>query len=38
MPKSTTAARQGVTCHNLAISLGVAVVPLACLWFVFFAQ
>jgi hypothetical protein len=40
--KSTTAARQGVTGHNvryvLAISLGAAVLILACLWLVFFAS
>jgi hypothetical protein len=40
--KSTTEARQGVTGHNvryvLAISLGAAVLILACLWLVFFAS
>jgi hypothetical protein len=40
--KSTIAARQGVTGHNvryvLALSLGAAVVILACLWFAFFAS
>jgi hypothetical protein len=38
--KSATEARQGVTGHNvryvLAISLGAAVLVLACLWLVFF--
>jgi hypothetical protein len=40
--KSTTSARQGVTGHNvrhvLAISLGVAIVVLACLWLAFFVM
>ena len=40
--KSTDAARQGVTGHNvryvLAISLVAAVVILAILWFVFFVR
>jgi hypothetical protein len=40
--KSATEARQGVTGHNvryvLAISLGAAVLVLACLWLVFFAS
>jgi len=40
--KSATAARQGITGHNvryvLAISLGDAVVILACLWFAFFVR
>jgi hypothetical protein len=40
--KSTTAARQGVTGHNvryvLAVGLGAAVVILACLWFAFFVR
>jgi hypothetical protein len=40
--KSTNAARQGVTGHNvryvLAISRGVAVVILAIIWFAFFVQ
>ena len=39
--KSTNEARQGVTGNNvkyvLAISLGAAVLVLACLWLVFFA-
>jgi hypothetical protein len=39
--KPTDEARQGVTGHNvkyvLAISLGAAVLVLACLWLVFFA-
>jgi hypothetical protein len=38
--KSTNAARQGVTGHNvryvLMISLGAAVLVLACIWLVFF--
>ena len=40
--KSTNAARQGVTGHNvryvLAISLGATVVILAVLWFFFFVH
>jgi hypothetical protein len=40
--KSATEARQGVTGHNvryvLAISLGAAVLVLACLWLVFFTS
>jgi hypothetical protein len=40
--KSTTSARQGVTGHNvryvLAVSLGAAVVILACVWFAYFAR
>jgi hypothetical protein len=40
--KSATEARQGVTGHNvryvLAISLGAAVLVLACLWLLFFAS
>jgi hypothetical protein len=40
--KSTDAARQGVTGHNvryvLAISLGAAVVILGCIWFAFFGR
>ena len=40
--KSTNQARQGVTGHNvryvLMISLGAAVLVLACIWLVFFVR